>query len=773
MMQRTCSDQRKHQSRIPSPAVIGNRLVLVLVAGLLLVATSSHELVEADEERSLEKPASLVKLISIKGAVDTDIDRLVTNTALELQDEAQRRDSEAILILEIQRGTSKFGQVLDLAKFLTSVKLSRVRTVAWIPEGEKVDGHNALLALACKEIVMHPDSELGDLGRGMTNGSLAKDEQFSIISLIEKKYNPKLSRALILGMTDRQQVVLKIEIKKGEPGKETTESLLVTPEEHQELLDQKANIPRVVRLKESGDPGIFTGSKARANGVLIVQTADSISDVSQLYNLPPEAMRPDPTFGKDRKVALIKIEGPIEFSLEAYITRQISRSVNEGVNLIIFEIDSPGGYLHASKNLAETIAVLDPEKVLTVAYIPKQALSGAAIISLGCDRIYMGPDAQIGDAGVIDMVKGGQFELVPEKVAGPVYETLKSLARNKNRPPALAQAMSDLDLEVFQVTHPETGAVWYMSQDEIDNDKIEWQKGPIVPETRGASFFTVPGVRAHELKLAERPVEDWDELKAELRIPSEMNLKPLGPTWVDTLVFYLRSPAITVLLFIVGGACIYLELHFMTGLLGIVATTCFALFFWSRFLGGTAGWLEIILFLIGLGCIVMEIFVIPGFGVFGVSGGLLLFCALIMASHTFRDFNTLNPDADMTALASIMGSLTKSIVTVLVMVVVLNRYLPQIPIFNRMILHPPGDEGDLDEFAPRLRPGLADDESEGAEFLSLNGQEGVALSVLRPSGKVRVRDQIFDVVSDGPYIESGRTVEIIEVSGNRIVVREV
>ena len=96
------------------------------------------------------------------------------------------------------------------------------------------------------------------------------------------------------------------------------------------------------------------------------------------------------------------------------------------------------------------------------------------------------------------------------------------------------------------------------------------------------------------------------------------------------MVFWLNKTWVTVLLVMLGIVFIYMELHFMNGMCGILATLCFALFFWSRALGGTAGWLEVILFVIGLGCIAMEIFVIPGFGVFGISGGILVIASLVL-----------------------------------------------------------------------------------------------------------------------------------------------
>ena len=100
--------------------------------------------------------------------------------------------------------------------------------------------------------------------------------------------------------------------------------------------------------------------------------------------------------------------------------------------MLIFDIDSPGGYLKTSEDLANTIAYLDPKKVRTVAYIPKQALSGAAIIALGCNDIYMHPDAHIGDAAPIEVGKGQWFERAPEKILSDLVVTLRQLADRKS-----------------------------------------------------------------------------------------------------------------------------------------------------------------------------------------------------------------------------------------------------------------------------------------------------------------------------------------------------
>ena len=109
-----------------------------------------------------------------------------------------------------------------------------------------------------------------------------------------------------------------------------------------------------------------------------------------------------------------------------------------------------------------------------------------------------------------------------------------------------------------------------------------------------------------------------------------------GPSWVDSLVTILTDPYVSWLLLFVGVFMLVIELKLPgIGLPAIISALAFLLFFWSHYLSGTADQLEIILFLVGLVCLALEIFVFPGFGIFGMSGILLMLCSIVMASHTF------------------------------------------------------------------------------------------------------------------------------------------
>lgn len=743
--------------------LITRLLMLSLLSGL---AVSLSAVPTAADDPPKNEAPPVARYITLPGAIDQATQLWVREAGLKLQDLAVKEDRRAVLVLEITPGNSQFHEVYGLARFLTSSALSRVRTVAWVPES--VVGNNVVAALACKEIVMHPDAQLGDIGRG---NRVEDDDQTVVLNMVAKRYNPKVNQALATAMMDPQATLIQLttETAEGE-----SEKRLVTEAEADRLQQAGAIIKDPRTIKEPGQPGLFSGTQARNGDFLVMQTVENRHDLATAYRLPSEALREQPRPGQTNRVSLIEVSGTIDPLLESFLERQIERAVAGGAEMIIFEITSPGGLLWQSRDLAYAIADLEEHGIRTVAYVPDHALSGAAIVALGCDEIYMAPDATFGDAGPIEIRQGQAFERAPEKVLSPLRLLLKELGERKGRPPALLMAMADKDLEVYEVRNKQTGEITYMSEEELHQAGDHWEQGRLVPESARDLLLTVNGRRAHELRIAESPVEGatpadrFANLKKQLGIPPDVEPNKIGRTWLDDTVFILNTNVVTGLLFFVGIICIYLELHFMSGLLGIIAALCFGLFFWSKFLGGTAGWLEVLLFLLGLGCLALEVFVMPGFGVFGVSGALLVFAALIMASQTFGN-GILQENNDLTNATRTMVTLSTSILAVIVVAMALSKFLPRIPILNQMILTPPGMDTVQSPSDVQLRPDLAEPDS----LASLVGERGEALTVLRPAGKAQVAGRLLDVVSDGPYIPRGQAIEVVQIMGNRIVVRAV
>lgn len=699
------------------------------------------------------------KIVELDSTITAETLSRVSRMVQKLK--ADAKEGQPILVLKFADGQSRFGDVRELAKYL-SEQGNTVRTVAWIPRD--VRGMNVIPMLACQEIVMSSRASVGDLGRG---GAVDPDVRSLISSLIQQRRNPLLSEPLVIGMLDRTQEVVWARVKTGEPPAQTIASRVLLAPDFEKLAQSKAIIEERRVLKPAGDEGMYLASRFRGLNLLVTHLVDDEQAVLDRYHLSRETLLEQNFDGNPPRVAMLRVHGLIDGLQEEYLHRQMERQIQAGVNLLIFEIDSPGGYLEPCTRLANLIADCESRKIRTVAYVPERAISGGAIVAFGCDAVFLKPTALIGDAGPIELRHDQAFHRVPEKILSPLVQHLRIIAERKHRSPSLLAAMADKNLEVFQVTNKQTGKIAYMSDDDLRLVSDVWQKGALVPESRQGLLLTLTGRRAHELQLAEQPVEDLAELQQRLGIPPKTRLVPLAPKFVDRLVFILNSPFVTGMLFFLGIMCVYLEMHMPSGICLIGAALCFALFFWSKFLGGTADWLEVILFLLGAGCIALEAFVIPGFGVFGLTGGLLVVVSIVLAGQTFYLPATIEDYEQMGRSVTTLGT---SVAALAGVAVFLGRMLPRTKLWDKLVLVPPGGGHPRDPNEPRLDPHYLE---HGDALRNLIGARGEAFSMLRPAGRVRVGDKILDVVSEGRFIEQGQAVEIVAIEGNRIVVREV
>jgi membrane-bound serine protease (ClpP class) len=462
-----------------------------------------------------------------------------------------------------------------------------------------------------------------------------------------------------------------------------------------------------------------------------------------------------------KQAAIIRFEGAISPMTEQYLYRKLNQAQEAGADLVIVEIDSPGGELTASLNLAERLR--DTRWAHTVAYVPRQALSGGAIMALGCDDIIMGNNAVLGDAGPIFLDEDFMFRHAPEKVRSDLARRVRDLAEAKGRAPALAEAMVDDGLVVYRVKDKKDGTIVYRSESEIESseDPARWEKLNPVLESRDDKFLEVNGRRAAELGLAQGVADNVAELEETYRL----DRPPLVFEWsgLDTTVIVLNHGLVTALLIVVGLVALFIEFSAPgIGFGGLLAGLCFALFFWSRFLGGTAEWLEVLLFAAGIVFILVELLVLPGFGIAGVTGILLIVSSLILASQNFlvprssAQFDTL-----LGSLLVILGSGAVAIVGC----GLLAKYYGRIPVLSRIALEPPSPES----VAPVRPDALASGDAAPLQV----GDRGTARSALRPAGQCRFGNRKLDVVADGEFIDVGAEVEIIDISGNRIMVRAV
>jgi membrane-bound serine protease (ClpP class) len=201
---------------------------------------------------------------------------------------------------------------------------------------------------------------------------------------------------------------------------------------------------------------------------------------------------------------------------------------------------------------------------------------------------------------------------------------------------------------------------------------------------------------------------------------------------------------------------------------GLVAVICFVLIIGSKYLIGLANWIEVALFVTGLLLLLVEIFVIPGFGVAGVIGILFMLAGFfgILIKNPPGRLPWPESDFDWEWFVYEVLSIGLGFLGFVIVAGVLKKYLPKTQFFGRLVLAPAmakkGDEFEVSMTAPPEK---------GESGINV-GNIGEALSLLRPAGRARFGDAVVDVVAEGEYIGRGAKVKITEIHGNRVVVRE-
>ena len=229
-------------------------------------------------------------------------------------------------------------------------------------------------------------------------------------------------------------------------------------------------------------------------------------------------------------------------------------------------------------------------------------------------------------------------------------------------------------------------------------------------------------------------------------------------TWSEIIFRWLTNPTVSSILLLLGVGGLYVEMKTPGfGVPGIVGITCLVLFFGSRAVLGLADWIDIGLVVIGVGLILLEIFVIPGFGIAGVAGILCVLAGFVL-SFVLNDWQLPQYSWDYERLEEAAYSLALSMALFLVFVAVTWKILPYTPIYGRLVL--------ADQQLAEAGYVAQTDQEEDAAI----GLEGVALTMLRPAGRGRFGDRNLHVVSRGEFIKPDTPIVITQAEGNRYVV---
>ena len=485
--------------------------------------------------------------------------------------------------------------------------------------------------------------------------------------------------------------------------------------------------------------------------VVMVLFCLSAPVVGQIDSVPNRKQERPKEF---KSPCIIEFKGDIDWHLSKYVRSKVVQAQAAGHDLVVLDIDSPGGLKTESLNLAEMMRDID--WAYTVAFVPREALSGAALVSLGCDEMIIDETARFGDIGVIQFdPQLFAFRFAPEKIQSVLIRQARDLASSKGRSPELAEAMIKKEFHVY--TRTVDGKTEFLGLNDIDLPPEDggWE---IVPETK-KGFLTINGTRAKQLGMATVLAKDRTEMSQQLGFEL-VEARVMRYTTTDTVVYWLNHPIGTGLLILIGLIAFFTELSAPGfGVGGMISGLCAVLFFWSRFLGGTSNWLEIVLFCAGMAFILMELFVIPGWGVSGLLGLFMTVASVLMAS---QDFVIPNSGRQLNQfLTSLLIMLCSGGLFTIAAVFII-RHFGHIPIFNKLMLTPPeteiGGEMKSDKIGSVMHPPVS------------VGDWGKAESLLRPAGRAVFAGRSFDVVSDGEFIEPDSQVKVIDIQGNRIVV---
>ena len=469
-------------------------------------------------------------------------------------------------------------------------------------------------------------------------------------------------------------------------------------------------------------------------------------------------------------VYVIDIRNEIGSGLGAYISDGIKVAEEAGADAIVFDVDTPGGRVDSAVDI---IRAIQRTQIPTLAFVNRQAISAGAMISIACNQIVMTSGGTIGDSAPVDI----QGQEAGEKAISYIQGTIRATAERENRNPDIAEAMVDKELVLVKLAD---GQIVKLLPEEYATREEEGEEMEIL--CAQGKLLTLSTRQAREYGFADAQAETLTELLAQYQIVevagtkmplteeaimqkqreygvSQVNrLKTLAnarvtqvrATLADKIVFFITNPFISSLLLSLGILGIFIEIRSPGfGVPGFLGLLCIGLFFGGHMLTRIdAGW-AFLLFLLGIALISLEVFVIPGFGVAGILGIIM-----VLGSVFFVFDGAYN-------LRTAVLWLSISVILTSALVILAAFYLPETRMFQRLALSTVMDTQ------------MGYHASSPEDFQAYLGQSGIALTPLRPSGTARIGDKRVDVVTVGDFIPSNSTVKVVEVEGPKVFVEAV
>lgn len=437
-----------------------------------------------------------------------------------------------------------------------------------------------------------------------------------------------------------------------------------------------------------------------------------------------------------KKVGYLQLtkEHPIDQSTVLYVKFSLEHFKKTGVECVVLDLDTPGGEAFAALKITEMLKDLDMnDHIPVIAFIDNWAISAGAMLAYSCRYIGATPEASMGAAEPVLSDGEGEMTSASEKINSALRSEFANLARFWKRNPFIAEAMVDKDIllikrgdQILKLDH---------ESDLKKSDQLIAGKGKLLT--------------LNALQLQEYHVADFeaDFLKT-YPLFQEATWISYSNWKIDFFAFLLH-PAVASLLLMGLVFGIYLEMQHPGLILpAIVAGCCGALILLSKFSLETVNWLETLILLVGLALLLVEIFILPGFGAVGILGIMLMVGGTVVLMLPHFDAIQFAPEWNLAALAIVdqlvwfCGALIIGCVVVFLMA---RRAL------KRFV--------------------LVDQQVKEISHLPLIGSLGESFTELKPSGKVEIEGQIYEATTEGRYLEKGKAIRVIRQEGNRLWVR--
>jgi membrane-bound serine protease (ClpP class) len=477
---------------------------------------------------------------------------------------------------------------------------------------------------------------------------------------------------------------------------------------------------------------------------------------------------------KQAKAVVITCKGDIDYGLYQSIKRRTKYALKDNVTYLIYEIGTYGGLLKSADDISKFFILDVPrlsDKAHTVAYVTTEAISAGSMISVSCRDIIMRENTTIGDCAPINL--GGSLEGVErEKTESFTRAAFERAAEANGYPVALLRAMVTMQIEVYRVKNLNTDKYEFFESTDLPKDSNNYDLVQKELVDSSGELLTLTASKAKEYGIAREVVKDLPGVLAFLAsrdgVQFTNNTVMLDTTWSEEVARWLNSPAVMAVLVLLALLGVYME--FSTpglGLPGLVAVICFVLIIGSKYISGLANWIEVVIFFLGVILLLIELFLIPGFGITGFLGIIFiligLFGMLIKNAPNEAPWPT-NPLEWRDFRSGVIG-LSMGLGGFAVCAWLLSKYLPKIPFLGGLILVP--DTSNVNVIMPVNMTKPVESELDNLNI----GDIGEVVSTLRPTGKVKFGDAIVDVVAEGDFVNKGTKVEITGIYGNRVIVK--